>query len=130
MQRSIVPLPPQIRSPFEVYVNGVKQHAGSDYQVRDGALVYMLERRDIENRDAYAIATELIGAAHQDGLCLVILRSENGVPAGFDDSRFLGGDCRERITEKFLMVEGNRGNACSYRIDHIGRIKSSAKSHF
>jgi len=29
---------------------------------RDGSLVYMLERRNIENRDAYAIAAELTGA--------------------------------------------------------------------
>ena len=39
MAQSIVPLPTEVRSPFEVYVNGVLQQPG-DYQVRDGALVF------------------------------------------------------------------------------------------
>ena len=39
MAQSIVPLPAEVRSPFEVYVNGVLQQPG-DYQVRDGALVF------------------------------------------------------------------------------------------
>jgi hypothetical protein len=29
-----------VRSPFDVYVNGVRQIAGQDYQVRNGALVF------------------------------------------------------------------------------------------
>jgi hypothetical protein len=29
-----------VRSPFDVYVNGVRQSPGDDYQVRDGALVF------------------------------------------------------------------------------------------
>jgi hypothetical protein len=37
---SIVPLPPDVRSPFEVYVNGVKQQDGVDYDVIDRALVF------------------------------------------------------------------------------------------
>jgi hypothetical protein len=35
---SIVRLPADVRSPFEVYINGVLQHLGRDYEVRDGAL--------------------------------------------------------------------------------------------
>ncbi len=35
-----VPLPPGVRSPFTVYVNGVRQQAGRDYQVESGALVF------------------------------------------------------------------------------------------
>lgn len=35
---SIVPLPSSVRSPFDVYVNGVQQRAGVDYEVRGGAL--------------------------------------------------------------------------------------------
>jgi len=37
---SIVPLPPDVRSPFEVYVNGVRQELGADYKLEDGALVF------------------------------------------------------------------------------------------
>ena len=38
--RSRVPLPPDVRGPFEVYVNGVLQQLGADYQVREGALLF------------------------------------------------------------------------------------------
>ncbi len=39
-EQSIVRLPREVRSPFEVYVNGVLQHLGRDYEVRDGALCF------------------------------------------------------------------------------------------
>ena len=34
----IVPLPPGVTEPFEVFVNGVRQRAGADYTVEAGAL--------------------------------------------------------------------------------------------
>jgi hypothetical protein len=37
-ETSIVRLPPSVRSPFEVYVNGVLQELGTDYEIRDGML--------------------------------------------------------------------------------------------
>ncbi len=37
-ETSVVRLPPEVRTPFEVYVNGVLQHLGRDYEVRGGAL--------------------------------------------------------------------------------------------
>ncbi len=40
MAQSIVPLPADVRSPFEVYVNGVLQQQPGDYQLRGGALVF------------------------------------------------------------------------------------------
>ena len=40
MERSVVPLPPQVRSPFEVYLNGVRQEPGRDYRVEGGALIF------------------------------------------------------------------------------------------
>jgi hypothetical protein len=33
-------LPPGIRPPFEVYVNGVRQRPGADYEIRDEELVF------------------------------------------------------------------------------------------
>ncbi|MGH2918745.1 MAG: hypothetical protein ACRDLS_09145 [Solirubrobacteraceae bacterium] len=39
-ERSIVPLPPTVRAPFEVYVNGVHQQEGADYVVHDRTLVF------------------------------------------------------------------------------------------
>lgn len=38
--QSRVKLPPGVRTPFEVYVNGVLQELGSDYQVEGGELVF------------------------------------------------------------------------------------------
>jgi hypothetical protein len=39
-QRTRVRLPHDVQRPFEVFVNGVPQREGSDYIVRDGALVF------------------------------------------------------------------------------------------
>ena len=39
-QRTRVQLPSDVTRPFEVFVNGVLQREGTDYVVRDGALVF------------------------------------------------------------------------------------------
>ena len=33
-------LPPGVRPPFDVYVNGVKQAIGDDYEIREGSLLF------------------------------------------------------------------------------------------
>jgi hypothetical protein len=38
-----VTLPPGVRTPFEVYVNGVAQELGRDYRITDGALLFERE---------------------------------------------------------------------------------------
>jgi hypothetical protein len=38
-----VPLPGHVRSPFEVYVNGVRREPGTDYEVTGGELVFREE---------------------------------------------------------------------------------------
>jgi hypothetical protein len=38
-----VVLPPDVRSPFEVYVNGVRQELGTDYRVSGGDLLFRRE---------------------------------------------------------------------------------------
>ena len=43
MARSWVKLPPGVRTPFEVYVNGVQQELGSDYRVEGGELLFERE---------------------------------------------------------------------------------------
>jgi len=43
MARSRVKLPPGVRTPFEVYVNGVRQELGTDYEVRGGELLFERE---------------------------------------------------------------------------------------
>lgn len=39
-EQSIVNLPPGVRAPFDVYLNGVHQQQGVDYDVRDRSLVF------------------------------------------------------------------------------------------
>jgi hypothetical protein len=38
-----VKLPPGVRSPFEVYINGVRQELGTDYKVSEGMLLFERE---------------------------------------------------------------------------------------
>jgi hypothetical protein len=38
-----VKLPPSVRSPFEVYVNGVRQELGVDYRISSGELLFKRE---------------------------------------------------------------------------------------
>jgi hypothetical protein len=45
MATSRVRLPRDVREPYEVYLNGVRQHLGADYSVREGALVFQRELR-------------------------------------------------------------------------------------
>jgi hypothetical protein len=45
VSRSKVRLPRDVREPYEVYLNGVPQRLGADYQVREGALVFERELR-------------------------------------------------------------------------------------
>jgi hypothetical protein len=35
-----VDLPPEVKAPFEVYINGVRQQPGSDYRVEGRSLVF------------------------------------------------------------------------------------------
>ena len=43
MPSSRVKLPPGVRTPFEVYINGVPQELGRDYRVQSGELVFQRE---------------------------------------------------------------------------------------
>ena len=43
MPSSRVPLPHGVTEPFTVYLNGVRQEPGRDFQVRAGALVFQAE---------------------------------------------------------------------------------------
>jgi hypothetical protein len=45
MTRSRVKLPGDVREPYQVYLNGVPQSLGSDFTVRDGALVFEQDLR-------------------------------------------------------------------------------------
>lgn len=40
---TFVRLPPDVQRPFQVFLNGVEQHEGVDFLVRDGTLVFERE---------------------------------------------------------------------------------------
>ncbi len=40
MPRSRVRLPREVREPYRVFLNGVLQHGGTDYEVRNGGLEF------------------------------------------------------------------------------------------
>ena len=40
MAQSRVKLPPGVKAPFEVYVNGVRQELGNDFRVEGGELLF------------------------------------------------------------------------------------------
>jgi len=45
MAKSRVQLPRDVREPYEVYLNGVRQQLGVDFSVREGSLVFERELR-------------------------------------------------------------------------------------
>ena len=45
MARSRVKLPREVRGPYQVYLNGVRQELGVDYSVREGSIVFEKDLR-------------------------------------------------------------------------------------
>jgi len=80
--RSVVPLPPDVRSPFEVYVNGVPQRLGEDYNVHEGALVFERElRKDRISGWRWFLGAWGVGTYRQDDSVDVRYQRPDGSPA-------------------------------------------------
>ena len=62
-QRTTVRLPGDVRRPFEVYVNGVRQHEGGDFRVEDGALVFERPLKQEGRLGFWRWASILVGVA-------------------------------------------------------------------
>ena len=58
-----VELPPRVERPLEVYVNGVVQREGVDFEVADGALVFSRELRQEGRLGFWRWASILFGVA-------------------------------------------------------------------
>ena len=79
---SIVPLPSGVRSPFEVYLNGVLQQPMSDYKVRSGALVFPRSlRKDKVSGWRWALGAWGVGTYRQDDSIDVRWTLEDGSQA-------------------------------------------------
>jgi hypothetical protein len=80
--RSVVRLPSDVRSPFDVYVNGVRQQLGQDYHVHEGALVFERElRKDRVSGWRWFLGAWGIGTYRQDDSVDVRYQRSDGSPA-------------------------------------------------
>jgi hypothetical protein len=61
--RTIVRLPGDVTRPFEVFVNGVPQREGVDYELMGGALLFERELRTEGRLSVWRWASILVGAA-------------------------------------------------------------------
>lgn len=67
MSSSRVPLPPPVRGPFTVYLNGVLQAEGSDYHVDGRALLFDRElRKDRVSGWRWLLGAWGVGTYRQD----------------------------------------------------------------
>ena len=82
MPRSVVPLPPEVRSPFIVYVNGVRQTPGEDFQVQDGSLVFeRFLKKDKVSGKRWLLGSMGVGTYRQDDSIDVSWTKPDGQPA-------------------------------------------------
>jgi hypothetical protein len=81
MPRSIVKLPPDLRGPYEVYLNGVHQELGADYSVREGALVFERElRKDSISKWRWLLGAWGVGTYRQNDSVDVRFKGVDGSP--------------------------------------------------
>jgi hypothetical protein len=59
MQVWTVALPPGVREPYTVYVNGVRQEPGVDYEEREGKLLF---RRELRKEERLGLWRWFLGA--------------------------------------------------------------------
>ena len=82
MPHSAARLPPEVRSPFEVFLNGVRQQVGTDYQVTDGWLVFEGDlRKDKISGWRWALGACGVGTYRQDDSIDVRWTRADGSPA-------------------------------------------------
>lgn len=81
MARSQVRLPAEVRGTFEVYLNGVRQELGRDYQVREGTLVFERDlRKDKISRWRWLLGAWGVGTYRQDDSVDVRYEAADGSP--------------------------------------------------
>jgi hypothetical protein len=80
--KSVVPLPSDVRSPFIVYLNGVRQEPGADFQVQDSALVFPKAlRKDKVSGKRWLLGAWGVGTYRQDDSIDVSWTKSDGQPA-------------------------------------------------
>jgi hypothetical protein len=81
MARSRVKLPREVRDPFEVYLNGVPQKLGVDFEIREGALVFERDlRKDRISGWRWLLGAWGVGTYRQDDSVDVRYEAADGSP--------------------------------------------------
>src|SRR5215203_3268180 len=79
---SVGRLPPAVRPPYEVYLNGVRQRPGTDYTGEQGALVFARElRKDRIAKWRWFVGAWGVGTYRQDDSVDVRYERPDGTPA-------------------------------------------------
>jgi hypothetical protein len=79
--RSIVKLPEEVREPYEVFVNGVRQQPGSDFQVKGRTLMFERElRKDRISKRRWLLGAWGVGTYKQDDSVDVRYEAADGSP--------------------------------------------------
>jgi hypothetical protein len=81
MTKSVVKLPPEVREPYEVYVNGVPQQAGVDFQAKGRTLMFARElRKDRISKRRWLLGAWGVGTYKQDDSIDVRYETPDGSP--------------------------------------------------
>jgi hypothetical protein len=81
MARSIVTLPAEVRSPYQVFLNGVPQQEGRDYQVKGRTLMFEADlRKDRISKKRWLLGAWGVGTYKQDDSVDVRYEAADGSP--------------------------------------------------
>jgi hypothetical protein len=81
MAKSIVKLPPEVREPYEVFVNGVPQREGDDFQAKGRTLMFERElRKDHISKRRWLLGAWGVGTYKQDDSVDVRYAASDGSP--------------------------------------------------
>src|SRR6478609_8998283 len=88
MPRSRIRLPREVRTPYQVFLNGVPQRLGTDYSVRAGALVFERElRKDRISGWRWLLGAWGVGTYRQNDSVDVRYEAPDGSPRGSRSSQ-------------------------------------------
>jgi len=81
MDRTRVRLPPRVREPYTVYLNGVPQRPGADYEVRDGLLEFpAVLAKDVVSKKRWFLGAWGVGTYRKDDSVDVAWTAADGSP--------------------------------------------------
>jgi hypothetical protein len=81
MHRSIVKLPAAVCEPYQVFLNGVPQHEGADFQVKGRTLMFERElRKDRISKRRWFLGAWGVGTYKQDDSVDVRYEAADGSP--------------------------------------------------